>query len=252
MGDVDFFSLLDRSSEFTREIFIGTNSRLLERLAPQNRIAASINAFVIRSGETTVLVDTGMGFGVLDHLKAAGIRPEQINAVLLTHSHQDHVQGLLAGQENRATFPNATLWIAPAEMEFWKSANATWFEKCRQAYRNWKMIPNDKTAPIVLPQITAIAAPGHTPGHTVFLVSTKDERLLLAGDLLHGVPLQFLDPEVNARFDVDQKMAAKTRRQILSRVAANGWTFAGAHVPFPGGGKVTSEGSGFRFTAWEE
>ena len=236
--------------------------RLLSRMfigTPQ--IQTSVNAYLINTGEHLVLVDTGAAglFGpnlgrLRQNLQAAGYQPEQVDTVLLTHLHGDHVGGLIDAA-GKPVFPNATVYVAQAESDFWLSRqNADKASKERresfkmasacaapyQAAGRWKTFSGDNVE--LVPGIVALDAHGHTPGHTVYAVQSAGQRLLIWGDLLHAHAVQFVKPGVGMAFDNDQKQAAIARRRILQLAAREQDLVAGAHLPFPGIGHVRAEG----------
>ena len=245
VGNMEVITLVDTESEFDPAIFQGADPQLIKQLAGDKKLPSSINAFVVKKGETVILVDTGMGNKIYEHLQAAGLKQDDIDAVLLTHCHGDHIKGLF--ENGKKAFPNADVWIAPKELEFWQKQNANQVEQCRSEYGDFHEITPDEKTSVLIPEITAIDIAGHTPGHTAFLIQSEGQSFLLAADLLHSVTLQFSHPEICARFDGDQDAAVKIRREILSRAAENLWGFAGAHIPWPGFGHVEKEGKAFRF-----
>ncbi|MDR1959144.1 MAG: MBL fold metallo-hydrolase [Planctomycetaceae bacterium] len=243
-GDVDFYSIQDKNGEMDNAVF--GNSEAVARLAADGKSPSSFNVFVVKKGETVILIDTGVGGQMLERLKEAGIPPEKVNAVFLTHTHGDHVGGLLRG--GTAVFPNASLWISASEWKFWKESNPSQAEKSAKAYGEPKIIPQEEKTPLVLPEVTAFNIAGHTPGHTGFLITSGDVKIAVVADLLHSSAIQFADPGINARYDRDGKAASEVRRKWMKRAAEEGLFFAASHVPFPGVGKVETVENGFRFT----
>ena len=235
--------------------------RLLARqFVDHPKMQTAVNAFLVNTGSQLALIDTGAGklYGpalgnVLQNLKSAGYKPEQVDAVILTHLHGDHVAGL-NDAENRPVFNNATVHVAQTESDFWLSpereANAPEGIKRRikmvrqiaepyLAQGKWKtFMPGTHVAP----GIFAVAAPGHTPGHTAFAVESDGQRLLIWGDLVHCHAIQFARPDVAIEFDVDLKQAVATRLAIFRQVAESKELVAGMHLPFPGIGRVHPEG----------
>ena len=228
-------------------------------------VETCINTFLINTGGKLVLVDTGAGsfFGptvgkLLTNLKAAGYQPEQIDDVLITHMHGDHIGGLITAGGQRL-FPNAIVHADQHDVDYWLSAtnlaNAApdakgGFQRATtslQPYIDAKKFQPFVAGVEVVPGIRTIAAYGHTPGHTVYAVESKGQKLLLWGDLLHVAAVQFPRPSVTIRFDTDSKAAKATREKALSDAAAQGYWVGIAHVPFPGLGRVRAEGTGY---AW--
>jgi glyoxylase-like metal-dependent hydrolase (beta-lactamase superfamily II) len=224
----------------------------------------SVNGFLINTGAKLVLIDTGAGtnFGpttgkLLSNLKASGYKPEQVDEIYITHMHGDHVGGLLAG--GKPAFPNAVVRASQREADFWlKKANIDAapadMKDAYQAAMNalnpyvaaGRFKPFDGDAELV-PGIHSLAAAGHTAGHTVYIVESKGEKLVLWGDLMHVASVQFPDPSVTIRFDTDSAAAAAERKKIFADAAAHGYWVAGAHLAFPGIGHLRAAGSGYTY-----
>lgn len=227
---------------------------------PAGPIRTPVNAYAINTGERLILVDAGTGRGYAptlgglpDALAAAGIDPAQVDTVLATHLHVDHVGGLV--RDGRAVFPDAELLIPQAEAEFWLDPAA--LSRAPAAMQPFFRLAQDACAPYaartrrfgpgearIAPGIEAVAEPGHTPGHTGYVVSDGGERLWLWGDVVHAAALQFPRPELGISFDVDGDAAAATRRRAFDRAASERTLVAGAHLPFPGFGHVERDGAG--------
>lgn len=224
----------------------------------------SINAFLVDTGDRRILIDAGAGvlFGpccgrLPETLAAAGYRPDQIDAVLLTHVHGDHSGGLLHGAER--TFPNAELYLAKAELDYWMSDA----ERARAKPSHQKMFTEGRAAlapyiaagrvhtftgrTTLFPGITAIPAPGHTPGHSFYELESEGRRLLIIGDTVHAAEVQLSDPSVSIDYDVDPAGAATRRKATLAQLAASHELAAGDHLSFPGLGHIVRSGSGFAF-----
>ena len=236
----------------------------LDRNFLKDDVETSVNAFLVNTGSKLVLVDTGAAglFGptlgnLLANMRASGYRPEQVDEVYVTHLHGDHVGGLMAGA-NRA-FPNATLrmdkrdadfWLseanmnsAPAEMkDFFKGAMLS-----ANPYRAAGKLSTFEGSTVLVPGIRAQSAYGHTPGHTVYVVESKGEKLVLLGDLMHVAAVQFDNPGVTIEFDSDQPAARVQRLALFADAAGNGYMIGAAHIAFPGIGRLRSAGSGYTF-----
>ncbi|MEA5097802.1 MAG: MBL fold metallo-hydrolase [Burkholderiaceae bacterium] len=237
--------------------------KLLARMfVGTHKMQTAVNAYLINTGKHLVLVDAGCGtlYGpqlghVLANLQAAGYQPEQVDTVVITHLHGDHIAGLI-GMNRQPAFLNATVYVDKTESDYWLSdkiaaaAPASWqriFASAKTAAEPYLQRSQWKTfsagTPIV-PGITPVAAPGHTPGHTAFAVESEGARLLIWGDLVHSHAVQFARPDVAFNFDVDPKQAIATRLAIFRAVAESGELVAGMHLPFPGIGHVRAEGRG--------
>ena len=226
------------------------------------KMQTAVNAYLINTGSHLVLVDAGGGrlYGaqlgkVPANLKAAGYTAEQVDTVIVTHMHGDHIAGLLR-QDGQPLFPNATIHAAQAESDFWLSAEQAarapesmqrTFVAARNTARPYQSQGKWRTftpGTQIVPGITAVDTRGHTPGHTAFAVETQGRKLLIWGDLVHSHAVQFARPDVAIEYDVDQNQAIATRMAIFQRVAASGELVAGMHLPFPGIGHVRANRDG--------
>jgi glyoxylase-like metal-dependent hydrolase (beta-lactamase superfamily II) len=232
----------------------------LERAFLKEPIEFSVNAFLVNTGTKLELIDTGTGgsYGptvgkLLVNLAAAGYQPEQVDDIYITHMHGDHTGGLTAN--DKAVFPNAVVHASQAEADYWLSEakmNAApaddrdSFKAAMAALKPYiaaKRFQPFRGSVELIPGIRAIAAYGHTPGHTVYLVSSKTENLLLWGDLMHVAAAQIPDPSVTIQFDTDSLAAAKQRKLVFAEAAAKGYLVGGAHLSFPGLGHLRTSGS---------
>lgn len=266
IGSAQVTALYDGSSTFGLKLFNHDDASVLAGYvsavqgdAPKV-VNGSVNSFLIANGEHLILVDTGggkllgPGFGqMMTNLKAAGYRPEQVDTVLLTHMHPDHIGGLVTA-EGKPAFPNATVWAAAAEADYWLSAkNAAsapadgkkGFEQAqailsglKQAGK-FKTFSGDKT---VLPGIKAVSLPGHTPGSSGYLLEQGGQSMLFWGDTLHYAALQLPHPQLSIAYDSNGAQAVKTRSRLLHQVAAEKTLVAAAHITFPGIGYVYADG----------
>jgi glyoxylase-like metal-dependent hydrolase (beta-lactamase superfamily II) len=206
----------------------------------------SVNAFAIDDGSEIVLIDTGasnawhptMGF-LPQALSEAKIAVERIRMVAFTHTHIDHINGLIL-PDGKDGFPRLSRLLVPRlELEMFRA-------EARLERFHDRAEPFD-AGQRLSPHIEAIAAPGHEVGHTCFRVASAGETLLVWGDIVHVPSLQFDRPEIAWEFDADQDMARTSRRDMMTLAADNAYNVAGAHLDFPGVGRVFRSGEGFRF-----
>jgi glyoxylase-like metal-dependent hydrolase (beta-lactamase superfamily II) len=224
----------------------------------------SVDAFLINTGSQLVLVDTGAGttfsptLGKLqEHLKAAGYKPEQIDAVVITHMHGDHVGGLAV--DGKAVFKNAILYVDKADVDYW--TDKAEMEKAPKEMKGFFEVATKALEPYIksghlkaitadteiVPGIHSIAAHGHTPGHTIYSAESKGQKMLFLGDMIHVAAVQFEKPTVTLQFDSDQDMAQKQRLKTFAAAAKEGDLISAAHLPFPGVGHLRAEKKGYTF-----
>lgn len=246
IGELDFYDIQDRPQEMGNNTLHTEDQDTLKRLAPTGKSPSGLGIFVVKKGADVLLIDTGIGGKLLDRLQTIGIKPEEVKNILLTHSHGDHVGGLV--KDGQKVFPNATLWLDAKELSFWKSARSKdSCEQCLKLYGEPKFLtPNEKTA-VIFPEMVAVDLAGHTPGHTGFLISSGGKKLLVAGDLLHSGAVQFARPDISSQYDSDPERAAEVRRKTLQRAADEKLLFVATHLPFPYVGYVEANDGGFRF-----
>ena len=224
------------------------------------KVKTPVNAYLINTGVSLVLVDAGGGEGmgpafanVIRNMKAAGYDPAQVDAVLITHMHRDHVGGLLT-PEGKPAFPKALIYISKVESDYWLSLAVAekappemerYFKMARDAadpYKALGRLYTFESGNLPIAGIKAILTPGHTPGHCVFEVKSGSDTLLIIGDLVHNVAVQSALPEVAISFDTDQKQAVAVRQAVFKSAAKDKVLIAGMHIPFPGIGHLRAEG----------
>ena len=211
-----------------------------------------------------MLIDTGAAglFGptlgnLLANLKAAGYTPEQVDEIYITHMHPDHVGGLMAG--DKLAFPNAIVradqhdadfWLSKQKMEAAPKAVQDFFKGAQTSLNPYisagKFKPFEGNTDLV-PGVKAVATHGHTPGHTIYAVESKGQKLVLWGDLMHVAAVQFPEPATTIQFDNDNKAARAQREKAYADAAKGGYWVAAAHLAFPGIGHLRREGKGYVF-----
>jgi glyoxylase-like metal-dependent hydrolase (beta-lactamase superfamily II) len=215
----------------------------------------NLGSYLIRADGRTILVDTGLGpkpvdapdapWGRLMHdFKENGVRPEEVDMVVMTHLHRDHVGWNLRAGGGRyvPTFPNARYWVSVKD-----------WDACHQAEVQPVRFPNAPTCVWPLAELglvemmdgehsltrelTAVPTPGHTPGHMSILVTSRGERALVLGDAAHS-PVQVLEPDWVSRADMDPELTRQTRRALLERLEREQTLVAAGHFPAPGFGRI--------------
>jgi glyoxylase-like metal-dependent hydrolase (beta-lactamase superfamily II) len=273
VGDIVVTAISDGFLDGTLDVLrnIGQDEArkiLTDTFRPARRTA--VNAFLVWSAGRLALIETGSGNylqpsagKVLANIRAAGVDPAVIEAVLLTHMHPDHSAGLTDMATGARNYPNAELVMHENEPAHWfddaKMARGSdrekklFFQAGREQvapYRDrWRLFKEGA----VFPGITAIARPGHTPGHTTYMISSGNEQLLIWGDTVHVPEVQTARPEVCMDFDTDKDMAAAARRKVFDMAATDRLLVTGMHLHFPGFAHLVSDGSGYRLipAAWE-
>lgn len=233
---------------------------MVENFLPPKRMVNMFNPVLVNTGTELVLFDTGngpdarkAGMGLLTRRIAdSGYSPSDITMVVLTHMHGDHINGLMEGDQ--PAFIGARYVTAQTEWDFWTSPdrNGTPAEGNAKAVQA-KVVPlTDKITfigdnAVVTPGITGIAAPGHTPGHMVFMLESQGRKLLVTADTANHFVASLQRPDWEVSFDIDKAQAAATRKKIFGMLAAEKMPFIGYHMPHPAVGYVETLGPGFRF-----
>jgi glyoxylase-like metal-dependent hydrolase (beta-lactamase superfamily II) len=269
VGDLEVTALFDGFGVFGPHWLNGTKATMdgvVKALHEHPHMLDVADAgFLVNTGKQLILVDAGAGtwwgggaFGRLaGSLRSAGYTPEEVDLVLVTHLHSDHVGGLTT-QDGKRVFPNADVYVAKAESDFWLSPeiaakapkDAQPFFQSAQAIAapyikagKWHTFSGSE--PIV-DGMQLVPLPGHTPGHTGYEFSSKGQKILFWGDIVHAQRVQLQHPEVTAIFDIDQTAAAATRNQLLPKLAGEDVLIAGPHSSvFPPLGRLRKEGSGY-------
>lgn len=237
---------------------------------PADAMDLPVFAFLLRGHGRTMLVDAGTSTRMMDSLgklpealDVVGVDRGAIDAVLITHMHPDHLNGITAA-DGVGLFPNADILIARAEWEYWQSPDRAAEQEPHIRYilasHTHALAPylaadrvrlfdeGDEVAPGILARLL----PGHTAGHTGFAIDDgQGDAMLFWGDALHLVPLQLKCPQCALGHDHDPDESTRTRRRLLGELAGKGAMLAGAHVPAPGIGRLTLEGDAISFVAVE-
>jgi glyoxylase-like metal-dependent hydrolase (beta-lactamase superfamily II) len=268
VGDFEVTALLDGTLDMPLDQSLTgtTPEKVKQALAAaflKSPIELSINAYLVNTGTKLVLIDIGAAglFGptlgkLIPNLRASGYKPEQVDEIYITHMHGDHMGGLVAGE--KAAFPNAIVrtakaesdhWLSPANMEKAPEAAKGFFKAAAVAFKPYiaagKHKPFEGADVELVPGVRALATPGHTPGHTIYSIESKGEKMVFWGDLMHLAAVQFPDPAVAIQFDSDSKAAVAQRKKQFADAAAKGYYVAAAHISFPGIGHLRAEGAGY-------
>jgi glyoxylase-like metal-dependent hydrolase (beta-lactamase superfamily II) len=221
-------------------------------------VPTSVNAYLVDTGAHRILVDAGnaecygwkLG-GLAANLKVAGYTPNDIDIIVLTHMHGDHICGLV--ENGKKLFPKAAVWADAKEAAYWlDDKNKATPAGARAAVALYgKDFHTFKPSDVIAAGMTIVPAPGHTPGHTAFRFESKGAVLLVMGDIVHNSFVQFAHPDVSVMSDTDRVQAIATRQALFAKAAAENTPVAGAHVPFPGIGRLRKDSNGYVFVPVE-
>jgi len=268
VGDLEVTALYDAAAVFELPWLKGKKATIDGVAKALNQDPHLLDAadlgFLVNTGKQLILVDAGAGtwyggaaFGrMAGSLRSAGYTPEQVDLVLITHLHADHVGGLTSHDGDRV-FPNAELYVAKAESDFWLSPeiaakapkDAQPFFQSAQAIAapyikagKWHTFSGSES---IVDGMKLVPLHGHTPEHTGYEFSSNGKKILFWGDIVHAQRVQLRHPEVTAVFDLDPTAAAATRSQLLPKLAREDVLIAGPHLLFPGLGRLHKERRGY-------
>lgn len=249
------------------------NGALAAAYMDKDKMTIVFNPIVVNTGAKLVVIDTGNGPGAFEQTKgavgqfqsnlaAAGIDPKSVDAVVISHFHGDHINGLLTA-DGKPIYANAEILVPEGEWKFWmddgnvsKASNPTVEGNFKNVRRVFGALGNKVTqyqaGKEVIPGITALATPGHTPGHVSHLLSSGSQSVMVQADVSNHPALFVRNPGWRVMFDMDGAMAEETRRKLYDRMAADRTMMQGFHFPFPAVGYVEKDGQGYRLApaAW--
>lgn len=268
LGNFEITALSDGTLELPvdkmfKNVSPGSIKTLLARSYLSNNVKTTVNAFLVNTGKKLVLIDTGTGdskmFGpnlgnLLSNFRAAGYSPDQVDEIYVTHMHTDHVGGLT--RDGKPVFANAVVRANAREADYYLSKSQMAkhpdekedFESAMASFKPY--VESKRFKPFagetqLVPGIRAMPAPGHTSGHTVYVIESQGQRMIVWGDVMHVAAIQFPQPSATVRFDWNTKLSEQNRKGNFADIANHGYFAAGAHVAFPGIGKLRAEGAGY-------
>ena len=249
----------------TKATFVGPAATNVEKMMtdlflPTDKFVMDQNALIINTGDKLALFETGMAsvkrtddMGLLvGNLKAAGIDPKDIDYLIPSHAHIDHIGGILAADGTR-NFPNAQIFISQADLEYWTNEGlaGTLAEGSMRAARK-NLLPNRdrilfySDGKEVIPGVVAMHTPGHTVGHTCFVINSASDTLYFAGDLAHhNVIIE--NPRMEDIYDTDRQLGIQTRLKTMDMLATQRMRALVYHLPWPGLGHFVKRDDGFHF-----
>ncbi len=272
VGEMQILTLIDVASTSDavaeKMPIVGMSQHEVDKLVPSGKINSQILAFLVEKDGKKYLFDTGLPLansgGVVAALKGMNLTPADIDVVVFTHAHYDHIGGMV-DENNEIVYRNADHYISAPEYLWWteevkrhfysgdEQANAMVRSNHEAAVKNFGALEKLGKKPIlfkfdeeVFPGITALDARGHTPGHTAFKLESAGKSILIVGDIVHVSEVQLPRPEITVVYDTNQDEARDARLKFLQIAAETGVPVAGMHLPVPGIWKVEKDGSGYR------
>ncbi len=258
----------DHAEDFIRNASIEDTKGALTKGGLSDRfVTIEFSATLIETGGRKVLIDPGTGgqwtptAGVmLDNMARAGFAPKDIDTVLISHFHPDHIFGLMEKHTNKQIYPDAEIIVPEAEYAFWTDPGVfaklpkDWHglaKGIQATFPKWENVRRVASDSDVAPGIRSLSAPGHTPGHTAYHVSSGDTQLIVAGDVAITPALFVANPGWQVVFDADPALAEKTRRRIFDQIVADQTVVSGYHFGFPNAGKLLKDGKGYTFQPYQ-
>jgi glyoxylase-like metal-dependent hydrolase (beta-lactamase superfamily II) len=269
VGDIEVTAINDGFARRPLEGFVRNaelsqvQEALRNAFLPADALPITFTSLVLRQGDRLTLIDTGNGDSGaptsgtwMANFRAAGFDPKQVTTIVISHFHGDHINGMRM-KDGTAVFPNAEVMVPSAEWAFWMDdakmnqapdAMKGAFQNVRRVFapiaKDVKQFEPEKE---VVPGLTSVAAHGHTPGHSSFMLSSGNGRLIVMSDVTNHPALFVRHPDWAAVFDMDADKARETRHRMLNMAASERAQVAFYHAPFPATGHIARDGSQFRF-----
>jgi glyoxylase-like metal-dependent hydrolase (beta-lactamase superfamily II) len=268
VGDFEVTALYDGAAKFDLN-WLTAKKATMDGIAKALRedphvLDTGDTGFLVNTGKELILVDAGAGtwYGggslgrLVDSLRSAGYAPEQVDRILVTHLHSDHIGGATT-QDGKRVFPNADIFVSKAESDFWLSPEIAAkapkevqpFFQAAQAISapylkagKWHTFSGSEA---ITDGVRLVSLHGHTPGHTGYEFSSKGQKILFWGDTIHEQLVQLSHRDVTVVFDIDHAAAAAMRKQLFPTLASDAALIAGPHMPFPGIGRLRKEANGY-------
>lgn len=276
IGDIEVTAIADGTNTFNLpDTFVANktkaevNAALEKAFLPADKMSITFAPIVVNAGGKLIAIDTGNGPGAFvnskgnvgqyqTNLAAAGIDPKNIDIVIISHFHADHINGLLS-PEGQMLFPNAEVMASSTEWKYFmddgemsRAPAGRMQDVFKNARRVFETGLKKKVTPFewgkeVAPGITAVNAAGHTPGHTAFVIASGSDKIFVQSDTTNHPAVFVANPGFHLMFDQDAKMAEDARRKIYDMLVAEKMRVQGYHFPFPAQGNVAKDGDGYRY-----
>ncbi len=247
VGQFEVNLLAESQGEGNQNILIGATPDMMKEWAPEGKFPNAMNAFLVKTPDKVILVDAGLGNKLFENMRSLGVEADQVDIIILTHMHGDHIGGLI--KDGKVMFPKAEIYLPQPEYDYWMSDSK--FERQQNVIRLYKdrlhlFMPGKlgQQASDLIPGFKAYAAYGHTPGHTIYMLESANDRMLIWGDLTHAMALQMPYPQVAVTYDVNPGDAIESRKQVLKYVSENNIPIAGMHIAYPAMGKISVNNKG--------
>ncbi len=273
IGDIKCTALYDgvwkkeHADDFIRNASVAETKQALSKGGlSMEHVTIEFSQTLLETSGKKVLIDPGTGGQwvptagtMIQNMAGAGVAPGDIDTILISHFHPDHIFGMMEKETNAQVFPDAEIIVPEAEFAFWTDPQVftklpkPWHglvQRIQATFPKWPNVRRVASDVEVVPGIRSLSAPGHTPGHTAYHVSSGDAQLIVAGDVAITPALFVANPGWQVTFDADPERAEQTRRSLFDRVIADGAGIAGYHFGFPNAGKVLKDGSGYAFVPY--
>lgn len=257
--------LAEAQSQVKESLLIGATPEMKEQTNINGTYPNAMNAFLVQTSQQNILIDAGLGTNIFSNMESLGVSPEKIDIILITHMHGDHIGGMLKNGE--IAFPNAKVYIPQPEHDYWMSDKEMnkLPENKQGGFLNARKVIESYAGNIqlfqpgklgdgtpIIPGFKGSAAYGHTPGHTIYLLESENDKFLVWGDVTHAMAIQMPYPQVALTYDVDPDMAIESRKEVLEYVVKNKIPIAGMHIAYPSMGSIQkSQTSSYIFTPFQ-
>lgn len=275
VGDIEVFSLIDGARDVplregsVRNVGVEQLKAALRAAGlPDNQTPVRFMVMALKLRDRVILVDTGTGghpiYGqgngrLFGSMAAAGLDPKAVKTILISHLHGDHIYGLMNNETNAQVFPDAEIVVPAAELRWWTRPGVESIDlgptrkglaqRIQATVATWKNVRPFEGEPELLPGVSVVEAPGHSPGMVTHLVASGGKQFLIGADVVNLSPHIQANPEWQLAIDQDPLMAVETRKRIFDRAVADKLTMSGTHWLMPNAGTFVKDGSGYAFAA---